>query len=767
MTIRHPLVDQVKTQLLPLPRWEAALERVIERLPRRLIPVEFDKIHDIAILDQQQGKYQALGIAPCFTLSLAPFSSGSWYYLEGALVRNNGSREATLVVKTDDEKLHSVLIPTNLRGTVREVFFLPVNAVSLQWFPTAAQGYFSQSSLLIHRITLLESILRRFYRVAFDLWRMRGRMDKAAQWPALWQACFRLHDSYLKTAKHRSKRLCGNDYPTFIALNDTLTKRDRAAICQQLAQWPTQPRISLIMALHDPNLAWLCQTVEDCIVQLNPNWELVVAGDFTTNDYLHLFLAPDRKGAGSITTVHIPAVTDTAMALNAALAAATGDFVVRLGQHDRMPPQSLFFYANEIRANPDCALVYGDDDDLDNQGQRTNPRFKPDWNPDLLTSCHYLGRSCLYRRDRVVAIGGYRSGLGGAMDYDLCLRYVHGLPGSAFRHVPRIVAHRRGVALESVRETPDHEAGKKALEDYFANGGAIVEDGPAPMHYRIRHPLPNPSPLVSIIIPSRDQGNVLAACVDSIISKTTYRTWEILIVDNRTTEAAALSYLEKIGQHPNIRVLRHDAPFNYATINNEAVKEAKGEVLALLNNDIEVITPNWLEEMVSHALRPDIGAVGAKLLYANNTIQHAGVILGLGGIAGHGHKYLPDGAPGYCHRAVVTQNVSAVTGACLVVHKSIYTDAGGLDEEFAVAYNDIDFCLRLLEQGYRNIFTPYAKLYHHESLTRGPDNTPEKQTIFLRETSLMRRKWGALLDRDRAYNPNLSLDFEGYTLKIR
>ncbi|MDD2469064.1 MAG: glycosyltransferase family 2 protein, partial [Desulfobulbus sp.] len=286
--------------------------------------------------------------------------------------------------------------------------------------------------------------------------------------------------------------------------------------------------------------------------------------------------------------------------------------------------------------------------------------------------------------------------------------------------------------------------------------------------YHIRHPLPTPAPLVSIIIPSRDKKNILEGCIESIVHKTRYPNWEILIVDNQSTETTTLDYLEAVQQHPRIQVLRYDHPFNFSAINNFAVEQARGEVLALVNNDVEIITPEWLDEMVSHSLQPGIGAVGAKLLYENNTIQHAGVILGIGGVAGHAHKNLAQDAPGYRNRAMVAQNLSAVTGACLVVRKKLYQEVGGLNAaDFAVAFNDIDFCLKLAAQGYRNVFTPHAVLYHHESISRGHDDTPEKQTIFNREFHAMKRIWGSTLQKDPAYNPNLSTDFEGFTLKIR
>lgn len=762
-----PLSDQVKAQLLPLPRWEARLEQLIERLPRTLVPVEMTPGNNIQVLDTHKGRYRAHSDAPHFILHLDPlFSQGGWYYLEAAVVRNTGSREAALMVETSDKTVYTIPIPTNLRGTVREVFFLPPNIRSLRWSPTAAAGYFSQSPLLIHRISPLESTLRRLYRVLFDLWRMRDRMKAIGPLPIRRQACSRLHNSYLLTANLRIKRLSGHDYPTFIALNDTLKKRDISTIHRQIAQWPMRPRISLIMALQHPHLGWLRETIDTLCAQLYPNWELLLAGNFTNHDELTQLIASYQGQKSSVRRVLVSSTADVATALNTALTAASGDYVVRIGQHDRLPPQALYLLIRETQDAPNCALVYSDEDELDHKGQRANPRFKPDWNPDLLTSCSYLGRLCLYRRDWMVKIGGYRSGFDGAEDYDLCLRSAQGLPEASIRHVPHIACHCRQ-PMETMTHTIAHCSGKRALEDFFADRGVNVGDGPAPRYYRIRYPLPEPLPLVSIIIPSRDQKDLLAACIDSIVRATTYGNWEILIVDNQTTEPSALAYLTSIQHDPRIRVLRYGASFNYAAINNTAVSHAHGEVLTLLNNDVEVISPDWLEEMVSHALRPGIGAVGAKLLYTNNTIQHAGVILGLGGIAGHGHKYLPDDAPGYCHRAVVTQNLSAVTGACLVVRRSVYAEVGGLDEAFAVAFNDVDFCLRLLKRGYRHVFTPHAKLYHHESLSRGHDDTPGKRAVFARESSLMQQRWGDILGHDRAYSPHLSTDFEGFSLKMR
>jgi GT2 family glycosyltransferase len=281
----------------------------------------------------------------------------------------------------------------------------------------------------------------------------------------------------------------------------------------------------------------------------------------------------------------------------------------------------------------------------------------------------------------------------------------------------------------------------------------------------VRYALPDQPPLVTLIIPTRDQVDVLRKCIESLKTKTDYPNFEVLVLDNQSSDPATLKYLAALGKDSRFKVIRYDAPFNYSAINNYAVTLAKGEIIGLMNNDIEAIHSDWLHEMVSHVLRPEVGAVGAKLLYSDGTIQHAGVILGLGGLAGHAHKYFDGKSWGYYHRANLTQTLSAVTAACLLVRKSVYEQVGGLDEvNLTVAYNDVDFCLKVREAGYRNIYTPYATLYHHESISRGQENTPEKQARFMREFTFMQQKWGDLLKTDPYYNPNLTQTTEDFGL---
>jgi GT2 family glycosyltransferase len=308
-------------------------------------------------------------------------------------------------------------------------------------------------------------------------------------------------------------------------------------------------------------------------------------------------------------------------------------------------------------------------------------------------------------------------------------------------------------------------AGEKALNAHFERQGINAKAELLVTGYRVRYVLPTQLPLVSLIIPTRNQLKLLRQCVQSIQTKTTYTNYEIIIVDNGSDDRATLRYLDALAATPGIRIMRDARPFNFSALNNAAVQMARGEVVGLINNDIEVISPDWLSEMVSHALRPEVGAVGAKLFYADDTVQHAGMVLGIHGIAEHAHRFLPRGDGGYCGRAGLIQSFSAVTGACLVVRKSLYTLVGGLNEiELQVACNDVDFCLRLREAGYRTIWTPYAELYHHESASRGFDDTPEKQARSAKEVAYMQQRWGDALLNDPAYNPNLSLDIDDFSL---
>ena len=773
---------QVKSRLYPLSVLETVLEWLVERLPRRLILVEFKSSHDVAVISESKGEYKATGNSPSFEMV---FSIGvpqcGWYYLEAALSRNNGNRETS--IRADMRgKAHesiSITIPTNLRGTVREIFFLPPNVTALYWLPTAAPGYFSQSPLLIHKISPLESYLRRMHRVIYDLWRFRGSATSTSVGLTWLGAITNLSDAYQRTAILRNNRLNGNDYSAFIVNNDTFQKSEMRILRRQVSQLPLHPLISLIMPVQEPMETFFRESLDSIVNQIYPYWELLLVGDFSASLHVNSIANVYRSKYAQVKIISVKSgIDDLATTFNRALELVQGDFVTRINQHDQIPPCCLLFLAREVNSHPCADFIYTDDDSIDETNKRFDPHFKPDWNQVMFFSHNYLTSLTLCRKAIAVDIGGYRSSLEGAEDYDFYLRYLRDIPASNIKHIPRVLYHRRiasqpmqligfPISADSCGRSA-HQSGKRALEDYFEGDRTIIEDGPTLGTYHVKHPLPMHPPLVSIIIPTRDNVEILKNCIESIQQKTKYANWEILIVDNQSIQSETHAYFKQIESDKRFKVIHYDKPFNYSALNNFAVPYAHGEILALLNNDVEVISFEWLSEMVSYAVRPEIGAVGAKLLYSNGSVQHAGVILGLGGVAGHAHKHLKGDDPGYCHRAIVAQNLSAVTGACLVVRKCCYLQVGGLNEtDLKIALNDIDFCLKLLVAGYSNVFTPYARLFHHESISRGHDDTPEKHAVFLQEFGYMKQTWGARLQRDPAYNPNLTLEFENFSLSNR
>ncbi len=561
----------------------------------------------------------------------------------------------------------------------------------------------------------------------------------------------------------------GGDYAQWLAH----TAAARAASTERLAAeakaWPAPPRISVLMPTYNPPPAWLREAVASVRAQVYPHWELCIADDASTDPQVAATLEALAAEDDRIRWMRRPVNGHIAEASNSALALATGDWVALMDHDDLLTPDALLRVAAEVQADPGLRLVYSDEDKIDADGQRYNPYFKPDWNLELFCSQNMVSHLGAYERSLVLAVGGFRRGFEGAQDYDLALRCVERLRPEQIHHIPHVLYHWRAHAqstAQSADAMPYAElAGEAALNEHFERTGLAARSESTPHGYRTRLAPPARWPRVSLIIPTRDALPLVRQCIESIVGLSTYPDYEIVLVDNGSTDPEALAYFERLRSLPGYRVLRDDGPFNYAALNNRAVAQAEGEVVALVNNDIEVITPEWLEEMVAIALQPGVGAVGARLLYPDDTVQHAGVLLGIGGIAGHAHKHLARADGGYFNRAQLAQSFSAVTAACLVVRKALYEAVGGLDaEHLQVSYNDVDFCLRLAEAGHRNVWTPYAELYHHESATRPRDLDPAQRERAAREEGYMKTRWAGLLGRDPAYNPNLSLETEDFRL---
>ena len=571
--------------------------------------------------------------------------------------------------------------------------------------------------------------------------------------------------NFINKKIHQRKK--SNAYYNWIKIHDEITPQIRQDLNRKMAALSRKPLISVLMPVYNTKPEWLTQAIESVRNQIYPHWELCIADDCSTDPRIRRLLEKHAAMDPRIKVIFRDSNGHISAASNSALALVKGDFVALLDHDDKLPEHALCAVAEAINRNPDVRLLYSDWDFIDENGIRHPGYFKPDFNYELLLAQNCVSQLGVYCRELICSLGGFRTAFDGSQDYDLALRVVAAIPRNQIVHIPRILYHWRQHS-SSVSKTSLEmcaKAGRRAVADHLHSaGGGTVEAAPeCPMFNRIKFPLPTALPLVSIIICTRDQLSLLTVAVESIHTRSTYPNYEIVIVDNGSRDRNTLLYLDSLALQKGIRVIRDDSPFNYSRLNNMGVAQSRGELVCLLNNDIEVITPDWLEEMVAFAIKPDVGAVGARLWYPNATLQHGGVIVGFGGVADHAHHRLPKGHSGYFGRAVVHQELSAVTGACLMVRRKLFDAVGGLDEELTVAFNDVDFCLRLKAAGYRNIWTPFAELIHHESASRGYDDNPQKKARFQQETRFMYKRWGTAIEQDPFYNPNLSATAADYS----
>lgn len=555
------------------------------------------------------------------------------------------------------------------------------------------------------------------------------------------------------------------DYQAWIHLYERTDEAARRAAMAHIAHFDEQPLISIVMPVFNPPPEYLRAAIRSVQAQFYPRWELCIADDASTDPAVAALLRDLQAADPRIKIVWRERNGHISAASNAALDLATGSFVALVDHDDLLAPDALYQVAAHIADCPAADIIYSDEDHIDATGHRSSPYFKPDWDPELMLGQNLINHLGVYRRSLMQRLGGFRVGMEGSQDYDLALRAVAETTPDRIVHIPRILYHWRQLGRtrsfsESARDRCASN-GRRAVQAFLETEqpGVCVQPTPsAPAWNRVIHPIPRPEPLVSVIIPTRNRADLLTRTLDGLLGRTEYPALEVLIVDNGSDEPAALTLLARLEQDGRVRVLRCPGPFNYSALNNRAVRDSTGELILLLNNDIDVINPDWLREMVSHAIRPGIGAVGAKLLYPNGTIQHGGVTVGVGGVAGHQYLHRPRDDAGYFGQLTLVRTVTAVTGACLLLRRQAYLEAGGLDDvSLPVAFNDIDLCLRLIERGYRNLWTPYAELYHYESASRGSDLVGEKAARFKREVTVMRQRWGDVLDHDPYWNPNLSL----------
>lgn len=543
-----------------------------------------------------------------------------------------------------------------------------------------------------------------------------------------------------------------HEYARWIAHHDTLSDRQRLLLGEVVSNSGRRPMVSLVMPVCE-GWAGCDELVASLLGQVLPDWELWLVHDGSTAPDIVQALHHVARRCTRVQVLLAPAATSPSRQAAAGLAHATGAFVAVLDGDMQLAPHALLAFADAFARSPQARLAYADEDRIDASGVRQDPYFKPGWDPLLLVTHDHLGplTFCTTSLMREVVVAGDP---GEAAADVRRLRLAGRLAEHEVVHIPHVLYH------VSPPGCPAGNAGAAiALAAHLSETapGARVEDACGVP--RIVGPLPEHLPLISIVIPTRDRVDLLRRCIESIVARTSYPNLEIIVVDNQSVEPDALEYLATVRQQPGIHVMPFDAPFNYSAVNNAAVAQAKGEFVVLLNNDIEVIAADWLEELLQHAGQGGVGAVGAMLYYPDDTIQHAGVVVGLGGVAGHMYAHAPRGFAGQRGRARHVQAMSAVTAACLMVKRSKYLEVGGLDEAIAIAFNDVDFCLRLRDAGLVNVWTPFAELYHHESASRGVEDTPEKQARFAAEVDLMLARWSSHLVFDPAYHPNLSLAF--------
>ncbi len=531
------------------------------------------------------------------------------------------------------------------------------------------------------------------------------------------------------------------------------------------------PKISIVVPLYKTDREYLRQLVESIQAQTYSNWELCLSDGSGKDSPIEEVLKEYQVQDSRIRVVASLEPLQISHNTNAAIEAATGDFVAFADHDDVLTANALFECVKAYNENPKFEIFYSDEDKMTMDGNKFfQPHFKPDFNLDLLCSVNYICHLFVAKRSLVEKVGMLRPEYDGAQDYDFIFRCVEAT--GQICHIPKILYHWRSHE-QSTSENPESkryafDAGQRAVQAHYDRIGVKAEviQGEYLGLYRTKF-LRDEDPLISIIIPNKDHIEDLKRCMDSIEEKSTYRNYEYIIVENNSTEKETFDYYKKLeADNPKVHVIYWDGPFNYSAINNFGAEQAKGEYLLLLNNDTEIINPDCLEELLGYCMRDDVGIVGARLYYEDDTIQHAGVVLGFGGIAGHCFVQQPRSSTGYCHRIICAQDYSAVTAACMMVKKAIFDAVGGLSEDLQVAFNDIDFCIKVRDYGKLVVYNPYAELYHYESKSRGLEDTPEKIARFNKEIATLEQHWPDIFRRpDPYYNPNLTLDSQDFSLK--
>lgn len=557
-------------------------------------------------------------------------------------------------------------------------------------------------------------------------------------------------------------------YDRWVALFDTIRDIECGEISFDITSFRLKPLVSIVMPVYNPNPSYLRLALDSVRAQYYQKWELCIADDASPNEEIREILKKYSRKDSRIKVIFREKNGHISAASNSALSLVRGEYIAFMDHDDAIPRHAIYEVVREInRAKGRVDLIYTDEDKIDRDNHRYDPYFKADWDPVMIYSQNFVAHLGVYRTSIVQEIGGFRQGFEGSQDYDLLLRFLKHTDDSRIRHIPHVLYHWRIFPGNHTFSTDNHDmsdrSAYRALQEHFSGQSGIeVEALPDfPGCWSVRRRLPENPPFVSIIIPTRDKADVLRRCVESILMKTQYANYEVLIADNGSQEPQVMKVYEEFQKDARVRLLHYDRPFNYSAINNFAAAAAKGELYLFLNNDTEVMRGDWLQNAVSSLQWPNAGIVGAKLYYSDMRVQHAGVALGIYGIASHIGRGTPRGQGGYFGWMSLERCVSAVTGACLLIKKDLFQKIGGFDErELQVSYNDVDLCLKVRQAGYHVIMNPAVELYHYESVSRGPDETPEQKDKNRRERHTLYQRYGRMLQYDPCYSPNLCLENE-------
>jgi GT2 family glycosyltransferase len=600
-----------------------------------------------------------------------------------------------------------------------------------------------------------------FFTLAAALRRLFRGIRKVVWWSITGQLLLRL--------KERAEILNRvTTYTDWVNRYDTVEMPQRARLLIEAQYLTYKPLISVVMPVYNTDPKWLDAAINSICRQIYTKWELCLSDDASTLPGVRKVLEAAARQDDRIKVTFRESRGHISANTNSALSLASGEFVALVDADDELPEDALFWVAKEIAAHPQSDMLFSDEDKIDEAGRRFAPYFKSDWNPALMLSQNAFCHLGVFRRTLLTRLGGLREGYEGAQDYDLALRCADATSPNRIRHIPRILYHWR-VLPESTAgginaKSYAWDAASRAIRDHLARHGisGVVRKRPTAEPRLAQYPdvvytPPAEWPRVAVVIPTALKREETLRCIQSVLQKTTYPNVEFCLLISKVDAPQALTLTDVIN-NPRVRLVEHDfIPFNFSAVNNFAASSASGEFICFLNDDIEVITPDWLQQMVLRARLGGVGAVGAMLYYPNDTIQHAGVLLGFGGVADHAYRGHARNSLGYIGRAAVDQDLSCVTAACVVVRREAFEKVGRFDETLPCAFNDVDLCLRLRRDGWRIIWTPAAEMYHVESLTFGHHASAERADQFQRDWAEMRTRWGGELDADPFYNPNLSL----------